>query len=69
VLVRSFYLSNESELEQSLRHHEEVTLAAAEFDGETAKNAMELHLRISFRRFIRRRSEYQKHALRDEADG
>ena len=63
VLVRSFYLSNASELEQSLRHHEEVTLAAAERDGATARNAMELHLRTSFRRFIRRRTEYQQQAL------
>lgn len=60
ILVRSFYLSDEQELQQSLRHHEEVTLAAAERDGETARKAMELHLRTSFRRFIRRRSEYRE---------
>lgn len=67
VLARSFYLSDEGELMQSLRHHEEVTLAAAERDGETARNAMQLHLRISFRRFIRRRSEYKKQALQIDA--
>lgn len=60
ILVRSFYLSDDQELKQSLRHHEELTLAAAERDGETARKAMELHLRTSFRRFIRRRSEYQE---------
>jgi len=67
VLVRSFYLSDESELEQSLRHHEEVTLAAAERDGETAQHAMQLHLRTSFRRFIRRRFEYQRRAQEIDA--
>lgn len=59
ILVRSFYLSDKQELLQSLRHHEELTLAAAERDGETARKAMELHLHTSFRRFIRRRSEYR----------
>jgi len=60
ILVRSFYLSEEDELQRSLRHHEEVTLAAADGDGEAARKAMELHLRTSFRRFIQRRTEYQE---------
>lgn len=60
ILVRSFYLSSADELERSLRHHEELTLAAADHDGEAARQAMELHLRASFRRFIQRRSEYRE---------
>ena len=64
ILSRSFYLSDEAELRQSLRHHEELTLACVDGDGETARKAMELHLRAAFRRFVRRRAEYQKAARR-----
>ena len=64
ILSRSFYLSDEAELQQSLRHHEELTLACADGDGETARKAMELHLRAAYRRFVRRRAEYQEAAQR-----
>lgn len=59
ILVRSFYLLDHGELQQSLRHHEEVTVAVEHADGETARQAMALHLRTSFRRFLQRRSERQ----------
>lgn len=59
IITRSFYLSTPAELKQSLRHHEDLTLAAAARDGELAKQVMQLHLRMSFHRFMRHRSEYQ----------
>jgi len=60
IIVRSFYLSAEEDLEQSLRHHEELTRAAAARDGELAGDAMRLHLRISHSRFVRHRTEYRQ---------
>lgn len=60
IIVRSFYLAEPAELEQSLRHHEELTLAAAAGDGELAKHAMQLHLRMSHLRFVTHRGEYRE---------
>ena len=57
VIARSFLLSEPAELEQSLHHHENLTVAASARDGEMAKHAMQLHLRMSFQRFMRHRSE------------
>lgn len=68
ILSRSFYLSDKAELLQSLRHHEELTLACADSDGETARKAMELHLRAAYRRFVRRRAGYQEAAVRRAAE-
>jgi DNA-binding GntR family transcriptional regulator len=68
ILSRSFYLSDQAELEQSLRHHEELTLACADGDAETARKAMELHLRAAYRRFVRRRADYQAAARRAAGD-
>ena len=59
IIVRSFYLSDRAELDQSLRHHEELTLAAAAGDGESAMHAMQLHLRTSHSRFVQHREEYR----------
>lgn len=60
VVVRSFYLYTPAELEQSLHHHEDLTLAVAAKDGELARQVMQLHLRMSYHRFMRHRSEYGK---------
>ena len=59
IITRSFYLSTPAELKQSLHHHEDLTLAAAAKDGELARQAMQLHLRMSYQRFLRHRSEYR----------
>lgn len=59
IIVRSFYLYSSAELEQSLHHHQDLTLAAEARDGELARQVMQLHLRMSYHRFMRHRSEYR----------
>ena len=66
IVVRSFYLYSPAELEQSLHHHRDLTLAVAAQDGELARQVMLLHLRMSHHRFMRHRSEYAK--ARGQAD-
>jgi DNA-binding GntR family transcriptional regulator len=58
IFVRSFCLYTNAELEQSLNHHRDLTLAAAARDGELARQAMQLHLRTAYRRFMQHRKEY-----------
>jgi DNA-binding GntR family transcriptional regulator len=62
IIVRSFYLYTKAELEQSLHHHQDLTLAAEAHDGELARQVMQLHLRMSYHRFMRHRSEYRRNA-------
>ncbi len=57
IITRSFYLATPAVLKQSLQHHEDLTLAAAAGDGELARQVMHLHLRLSYLRFMRHRSE------------
>jgi len=59
IIVRSFFLYTPAELEQSLHHHEDLTLAADARDGELARQVMQLHLRMSHHRFMRHRGEYR----------
>ena len=59
IIVRSFFLSTPAELEQSLHHHQDLTLAVEARDGEMARQVMQLHLRMSYRRFMRHRSDYR----------
>jgi DNA-binding GntR family transcriptional regulator len=59
IIVRSFYLYTTAELEQSLHHHQDLTLAAEARDGELARQVMQLHLRMSYHRFMRHRGEYK----------
>ncbi len=59
IIVRSFYLYTAAELEQSLHHHQDLTLAAEARDGELARQVMQLHLRMSYHRFMRHRGEYR----------
>ena len=40
IIVRSFYLSTPSDLEQSLHHHQNLTVAAQARDGELARQVM-----------------------------
>ena len=62
IIVRSFYLYTPAELEQSLHHHQDLTLAVEAHDGELARDVMQLHLRMSYHRFMRHRSEYRRAA-------
>ncbi|MBV0881451.1 GntR family transcriptional regulator [Noviherbaspirillum sp. L7-7A] len=59
IIVRSFYLSTPEELEQSLHHHQDLTLAIELRDGELARQVMQLHLRMSYKRFIQHRKEHR----------
>lgn len=59
IIVRSFYLSTRSELEQSLHHHQDLTVAATAADGELARQVMQLHLRMSYHRFMQHRDQYR----------
>ena len=59
IIVRSFFLYTPAELEQSLHHHQDLTLAVEARDGEMARQVMQLHLRMSYRRFMRHRSDYR----------
>lgn len=59
IIVRSFYLSTRSELEQSLHHHQDLTVAAEAGDGELARQVMRLHLRMSYHRFMQHRDRYR----------
>jgi len=60
IIVRSFYLSTPSELEQSLHHHQDLTVAAEARDGELARQVMQLHLRMSYHRFMHHRDSYRQ---------
>lgn len=59
IIVRSFYLYAPEELLQSLHHHQDLTLAVQAADGELARQVMQLHLRMSYHRFMRHRGEYR----------
>ncbi|QDD66690.1 GntR family transcriptional regulator [Herbaspirillum seropedicae] len=59
IIVRSFHLYEKSELEQSLHHHQDLLLAMQARDAELARQVMQLHLRMSYHRFMRRRSQYE----------
>jgi len=60
IIVRSFYLCTRAELEQSLHHHQDLLLAINARDGELARQVMQLHLRMSYHRFMHHRSEYRQ---------
>lgn len=60
IIVRSFYLSTPAELEQSLHHHQDLTVAAEARDGELARQVMQLHLRMSYHRFMQHRDQYRR---------
>lgn len=59
IIVRSFYLYTPDELTQSLHHHQDLTMAAQAQDGELARQVMQLHLRMSYHRFMRHRDQYR----------
>ncbi|GHC88798.1 GntR family transcriptional regulator [Pseudorhodoferax aquiterrae] len=60
IIKRSFYLYTPQELEQSLHHHRDLTLAVHAQDGELARQVMQLHLRMSYHRFMVHRDEYRR---------
>lgn len=60
IIKRSFYIYAPADLEQSLHHHRDLTLAVQAADGELARQVMQLHLRMSYHRFMQHRSEYRQ---------
>lgn len=60
VITRSFHLLERDELEQSLHHHQDLTLAVEAGDGELAREVMRMHLRISHHRFIKHRIAWRR---------
>ena len=58
IIVRSFFISTTADIEQSLQHHMDLTAAIESRDGDLARQAMQLHLRIATHRFLRRRAEF-----------
>jgi DNA-binding GntR family transcriptional regulator len=58
IAVRSFFVSTQADLQQSLQHHRDVAAAIAAGDAVLAAQAMQLHLRIAANRFFQRRAEY-----------
>jgi DNA-binding GntR family transcriptional regulator len=67
IIVRSFYIYTRAELDQSLHHHQDLTIAVEARDGELARQVMQLHLRMSYHRFMKRRAEYAHVPLRERA--
>lgn len=55
VITGSFQLYARSDMEQSLHHHQDLTMAVGARDGDLAKQVMQLHLQMSRHRFARLR--------------
>jgi DNA-binding GntR family transcriptional regulator len=55
VVIRGFYLYSAEELAQSLHHHQDLALAAEAGDSELARDVMQLHIRMAYKRFSNRR--------------
>jgi DNA-binding GntR family transcriptional regulator len=66
IVVRSFFVSNRDDLQQSLQHHKDITSAIAGGDGDLAAQAMQLHLRLSAQRFFARRAEFVQGTARTQ---
>jgi DNA-binding GntR family transcriptional regulator len=62
VVVRSFFLFSGDELTQSLHHHRDIAFAARARDGELGRDAMRLHLRMSYARVLRHRERWRQMA-------
>jgi DNA-binding GntR family transcriptional regulator len=70
VIVRSFFISTREDMRQSLQHHRDLAAAIEAQDGDLARQAMQLHLRIAAQRFLRRRNEFvARNIVADGGDG
>jgi DNA-binding GntR family transcriptional regulator len=59
IVVRSFFIYSQEELQQSFDHHRDITFAARAGNGLLGLNAMQLHLRMSHARVLRHRQEWK----------
>ncbi|WP_341795931.1 MULTISPECIES: GntR family transcriptional regulator [unclassified Pseudomonas] len=57
VITRSFFLYAEADFARSLQQHLDITYAIEIRDGELARQAMQTHIRMAYRRFMAHRSE------------
>ena len=67
VLRRSFSIHTAQALEQSLRHHLDLTMAIEAGDAELASHVMALHLRMAHHRFTRLREAMRRGDTRERA--
>lgn len=58
ILVRSFHLYDLTEMTQSYHHHIDIALAIENQQPELAQQVMELHLAISYQRFLKARAPH-----------
>jgi DNA-binding GntR family transcriptional regulator len=58
IITRSFFLYDADDLERSLRHHKDLTMAIKSRNGQLAKQVMQLHLQVSMNRFLNARESF-----------
>ena len=58
VVLRSHFISSLEDKVQSLNHHRDIAAAVRLGDGGLARQAMEMHLRMSAHRFRRQRGQF-----------
>ena len=56
VIIGSFYFYSESDLRQSIRHHQDLIMAITSRDGLLAQHAMVVHLRSANNIYVRHRA-------------
>jgi len=59
LITRSFDLYLEEDILRSVHQHRDIIHAIGRRDGDLARDAMSLHLRVSFARFMERRSRFK----------
>ena len=58
VVLRSHFISTLDDKVQSLNHHRDIAAAVRGGDGELARQAMQMHLRVAAHRFRRQRGQF-----------
>lgn len=56
IVIRSFHLYSREEMQQSLSHHQDLTVAVQDRDGALAHDIMQLHLTMTRRRLMKVRA-------------
>jgi DNA-binding GntR family transcriptional regulator len=59
IITRSFFLYAAPDFARSLQQHRDITYAVETRDGDLACNLMEAHIRLSYRRFMKKRLDNQ----------
>ncbi len=60
LITRSFELYLEDDIVRSVHQHRDIIYAIARRDAELARDAMSLHLRVSFAHFMERRTRFRE---------